>query len=218
MLPKAFPRLAALLCLIPLLAAQAPAPRRGPVPSAPPPAATAPSGEISYRGFSVDMSLVAHAPNRAAIETSLKKQIDIVADCGVKPELMAFFRSQHIKLKHGGEDGGGRFSSAGVEIDAKPEPPEKPIVLHELLHAMHARHMPNGSNNPDIIRFYENAVRSHAYPDGEYVLKNKAEFFAVTGSLYLWGYVARAPHDRQTLREKQPNYYAWLAELFGVRK
>jgi hypothetical protein len=50
------------------------------------------------------------------------------------------------------------------------------------------------------------------------VLKNKAEFFAVTGSLYLSGYVARPPNDRETLRAKQPVYYAWLGILFGVKK
>jgi hypothetical protein len=175
-------------------------------------------GELHYRGFTVDMSLVERAPNRDAVEVSLKKQLDIVADCGVKPEVMTFFRSQRIKLKHGGSDGGGRFSSAGIEIEGAPQPPQKPIVLHELLHAMHARYMPQGANNADIIRSYQNAVRSHAYPDGEYVLKNKAEFFAVTGSLYLWGFVARPPNDRETLRAKQPYYYEWLGQLFGVKK
>ena len=173
---------------------------------------------LSYRGFTVDMSLVATAPNRAAIETSLKKQLDIVADCGAKPEVMTFFRGQRIKLKFGSEDGGGRFSSAGVEIDATPQPPERPIVLHELLHAMHGLYMPGGANNPDIDRFYNRAKEMQAYPAHEYVLKNRAEFFAVTASLYLWGFVARAPHDRETLKSKQPVYYAWLGELFGVKK
>jgi hypothetical protein len=205
---------------MPFLAAQAPAPRNRTPSSGSPtaPAASYSGNEMSYRGFSVDMTLVANAPNRAAVEASLKKQLDIAADSGVKPDLMAFFRNQRIKLKHGGADGGGHFSSAGIEIEGAPQPADKPIVLHELLHAMHARYVPNGPNNPDIMRFYDNAVRSHAYPDGEYVLKNKAEFFAVTGSLYLWGYVARPPNNRETLRAKQPYYYEWLGKLFGVKK
>ena len=49
-------------------------------------------------------------------------------------------------------------------------------------------------------------------------MSNLGEFFAVTASLYLWGKVARPPHDRETLRAKQPYYYAWLGELFGVKK
>jgi hypothetical protein len=173
---------------------------------------------LTYRGFTVDTTLLKAAPNRNAVETSLKKQIDIVADCEAKPEIMAFFRSQTMKLKWDGEDGGGRFTSAGIEIDAKPQPPEKPIVLHELLHAMHGRYLPGGFKNADVDRFYNNAVRGQVYPKGEYVLKNNREFYAVTASLYLWGYVARAPNNRETLRAKQPYYYTWLGELFGVTK
>jgi hypothetical protein len=176
------------------------------------------NGILTYRGFTVDMTVVDKAANRDAIAASLKKQIDIVADCGVRPEIMAFWRSQKISLKFGSEDGGGRARPSGIEIDATPQPPEKPIVLHELLHALHGRYLPNGGNNADVERFYDGAVETQAYPRGEYVLKNKAEFFAVTASLYLWGYVARAPHDRATLRAKQPVYYAWLGDLFGVKK
>jgi hypothetical protein len=175
-------------------------------------------GVLTFRDFTVDMTLVKDAANRDEIEASLKKQIDIVANCGAKSELMAFFRSQKIKLKFGAEDGGGRFSSAGIEIDATPQPAEKPIVLHELMHAMHARWLPNGVRNADIERFYNNALRGQLYPRDAYVLKNSKEFFAVTASLYLWGYVARPPNNRATLKEKQPVYYAWLGKLFGVEK
>jgi len=176
------------------------------------------NGVLTYRGFTVDMSLVDKAPNRDAIEASLKKQIDTVADCGAKPEIMAFWRKQKISLEFGSKDGGGNAGPAGIHIDAAPQPPEKPILLHELLHALHGRYMPNGANNADIERFYNRAVEMQAYPKGEYVLKNKAEFFAVTASLYLSGYVARPPNNRETLRAKQPVYYAWLGDLFGVKK
>jgi hypothetical protein len=175
-------------------------------------------GVLTYRGFTVDMTVVDKAPNRDAIEASLKKQIDTVADCGVKPEIMAFWRKQKITLQFGSKDGGGSAGPAGITIDAAPQPPEKPILLHELLHALHGRYMPNGANNADIEKFYNRAVERQAYPRGEYVLKNKAEFFAVTGSLYLSGYVARAPDNRETLHAKQPVYYAWLGNLFGVKK
>jgi hypothetical protein len=176
------------------------------------------NGVLTWRGFTVDMTVVAKAPNRDAIEASLKKQIDTVADCGVKPEIMAFWRKQKITLQFGSKDGGGSAGPAGIIIDATPQPPEKPILLHELLHALHGRYLPNGRDNADIEKFYNRAVELQAYPKDEYVLKNKAEFFAVTGSLYLSGYVARAPHDRATLRAKQPVYYAWLGDLFGVKK
>ena len=104
------------------------------------------------------------------------------------PEIMAFFRGQMMKLRFDSEDGGGRFSSAGVEMDATPQPPERPIVLHELLlNALHARYLPGGAKNADVDGFHNNTRRGQVYPAYEYVLKNSFEFFAVTASLYLSG-------------------------------
>jgi len=97
-------------------------------------------------------------------------------------------------------------------------PPEQPVVLHELLHAYHFHMLPGGFHNPDVLRYYQNAIRGQRYKPGAYVLKNPLEFFAVTASLYLWGHVDREPFTRENLREQQPIYYAWLGALFGVEK
>jgi hypothetical protein len=67
-----------------------------------------------------------------------------------------------------------------------------------------------------LLRFYGNARDDELYPQDPYVLKNAQELFAVTGSFYLWGNVGRLPHIRENLREKQPAYYKWLGELFGM--
>ena len=72
--------------------------------------------------------------------------------------------------------------------------------------------------NTDVLRFYNRAKDDALYPEDSYVMKNVREFFAVTASLYLWGNVDRPPHNRATLREKQPIYYKWLGDLFGVQK
>ena len=177
-------------------------------------------GTFSYRGFTVDISAVSNLPDAKALETSLKHQIDIVADSGVSPAIMSFFRSQEISVKPGQTDGGGHFAanSKGITVDATVQAPEKPVTLHELLHAYHFRVLPGAIQNPDLLRFYDRAKEEQFYPPDSYVLKNVQEFFAVTGSLYLWGNVDRPPHDRATLREKQPVYYKWLGELFGVLK
>ena len=178
------------------------------------------STSFIYRGFTVDTAAAQDAPNLRAIEASLRHQIDIVADCGAEPRILDFFKSQEIFVKPGQGDGGGRFSanSKGVSVDVAVDAPEKPVVLHELLHAYHWRVLPEGFGNPDVLRFYGRAKAGEFYPAGSYVLKNVQEFFAVTASLYLWGNVDRPPHNRQTLREKQPVYYKWLGELFGVKK
>ena len=183
------------------------------------PAVQVPADTLVYRGFTVDMALAAQMPNRAAIEASMKRQIDITADCGVSADIMAFFRAQSIKLKTDRRGGPGRYTGAGgVEIQAAALPPENPILLHELLHAFHYRRLPDGARNADVLRFYGNAQRGQLYPPDEYVMSSAGEFFAVTASLYLWGKVARPPYDRATLCVRQPYYCAWLGEVFGVRK
>jgi hypothetical protein len=174
---------------------------------------------FTYRGFSADVSAIAGASERAAILASLQHQLDIAADSGAKPAIIAFFQSQKITLKPGAGDAG-KFNSnqPGVTVNAAVQPPQKPIVLHELLHAFHFRVLPGGFDNPDIVRFYEAAVMGRLYKSGAYVTKDVQEYFAVTASLYLWGHVDRPPFTRDNLKARQPDYYAWLGQLFGVEK
>lgn len=173
-------------------------------------------GRFFYRGFAVDVSAVS---NFANIENSVEHQLDIVADSGVKPEIDKFFRAQRIALTRNLNDEAGIFDpEVGIEIDAVVMPPQRPIVLHELLHAFHNYVLPGGVNNPDVLLYYSRARDFHLYPANEYVLKNAKEFFAVTASLYLWGNVDREPHNRETLRARQPFYYQWLGQLFGILK
>lgn len=175
---------------------------------------------FAYRGITVDTSAALSQPNLKEVVASLKHQIDIVVECGAKPEIMTFFKSQPVSVKPGQGDGGGHFSSKveGVTVDAAVVAPEKPVLLHELLHAYHFRVLPGALQNPDLARFYDIARQNEFYPPDSYVLKNVQEFFAVTGSLYLWGNVDRPPNNRATLQEKQPVYYQWLGNLFGVQK
>jgi hypothetical protein len=180
--------------------------------------ASAPAAFL-YRGFALDVSAVS---NFANIENSVEHQLDIVADSGVKPEIEGFFRAQKFAFRPGlieERHTPGVFDpEIGIELDAVMMAPQKPIVLHELLHAFHAYILPGGIKNPDVLFHYNRAMNSHLYPANEYVLKNAKEFFAVTASLYLWGNVDREPHTRENLRARQPSYYQWLGQLFGTEK
>jgi hypothetical protein len=49
------------------------------------------------------------------------------------------------------------------------------------------------------------------------MLRNPAEFFAMTGSVALWGRAARAPFTRERLRASLPDCHDWLAGEFGLR-
>jgi hypothetical protein len=93
---------------------------------------------------------------------------------------------------------------------------EDPVVLHEMLHAYHAKLMPNGYDNLGIKGFYGYAKAKSLLPKETYALKNDREFFAVTASVFLAGKQSvHDPKTREELKEKMPDYYKFLVELFG---
>ncbi|MDB5608210.1 MAG: hypothetical protein JWP25_5110 [Bradyrhizobium sp.] len=92
----------------------------------------------------------------------------------------------------------------------------EPIMLHEFLHAYHAKLMPNGFDNLGIKGFYAHAKAKDQLPKDTYALMNHKEFFAVTASIFLAGKDSvHDPKTRDTLKEKMPDYYKYLVELFG---
>jgi hypothetical protein len=183
-------------------------------------AATPRDTVLRRAGFVVDLAPVADLPDQPQIVTALERQIDITAGCGAKTEIATFFRNQRITAVHSTGRGGGLFTAPrGVEIDTVPlPPPDNPILLHELIHAMHRGYMGGGNANPDIAHFYQLALQGDLYPQARYMMSNHREFFAISGSLYLWGVIARPPYRREILRARQPTYYDWLGEVFGVKK
>ena len=174
---------------------------------------------ISYRGFTINISAIGNTPDSAPVVSSVKHQLDIVADCGATSEIMAFFRAQPITVAPNALDTGGLYDRAhGIRIDAVAQPAGEPIILHEMLHAFHALVLPQGFQNPGVLNYYLHAKDASLYPADAFLLKNQAEYFAVTASLYLYGHVDRPPFTRENLRAKQPYYYIWLGKLFGVQK
>jgi len=90
---------------------------------------------------------------------------------------------------------------------------QRPVLLHELLHAYHNRVMPQGFRDRAVKFYYERAKDQHLYPAGEYLLTNHQEFFAVTASVFLYGEDVKL--TRAHIKEKQPDYYSHLVWLFG---
>jgi hypothetical protein len=94
--------------------------------------------------------------------------------------------------------------------------PERPILLHEMLHAYHEHLMPAGVKNPNVLFHYNFAKNGQLYPDDAYLMANEKEFFAVTASIFLFGKEkTQSPFTRSNLKEKQPAYYQYLVWLFG---
>lgn len=93
---------------------------------------------------------------------------------------------------------------------------QDPIILHELLHAYHAKLMAGGLENLGIRAWHAKAVSKNVFPKEEYAMTNPQEFFAVTASVFLAGKESiHEPHTRARLKEKLPKYYKFLVELFG---
>jgi hypothetical protein len=93
---------------------------------------------------------------------------------------------------------------------------DEPVLLHEFLHAYHGKLMPNGFDNRGIKGFWAYAKSKGLLPKDTYALKNHQEFFAVTASIFLAGKdTVHEPNTRANLKEKMPDYYKYLVELFG---
>jgi hypothetical protein len=91
----------------------------------------------------------------------------------------------------------------------------KPILLHELLHALHNQRLPHGFDNPRIRQFYERAKLLNVYNAKSHMMSNDREFFACTGTTYLFGVTAQEPFKREKIEENQPAYFEFLQKLFG---
>ena len=90
------------------------------------------------------------------------------------------------------------------------------VLLHELLHAYHARLLLDGYVNKGVIGHYALAKSKDLLPKESYALKNPMEFFAVTASIFLAGKSEfHDPKSRETLKEKMPDYYKYLVGVFG---
>lgn len=173
-----------------------------------------PRKRVSYHGFKLEIPAnVNGGPERAV--AAAEHQIDIVDRAGLSQADLQLFRSLPIKVTVGGLGGGHFRGGHEVAIGGMTANDNRPVLLHEYMHAYHYFRMPGGFQNPDIRRFYEEAVSRGLYEANSYMLSNPGEFFAMTASCYLNGTVARAPYSRDRIRESQPDYYAYLAHLFG---
>ena len=93
---------------------------------------------------------------------------------------------------------------------------EDPVLLHEFLHVYHGKMMPQGFDNLGVRAYHADAVSKQVFSKDEYAMRNHKEFFAVTASIFLAGKESmHEPKTRAQLKEKLPNYYKYLVELFG---
>ncbi|MBB2698230.1 hypothetical protein EFD56_11745 [Rhizobium phaseoli] len=169
---------------------------------------------FSYHGWQVDLTNARGAESDKEMVAAVKRQLDIVEHVDLNPDILAFMRTIRIWANPAAAGfGPGHYShKTGIDLRVKSLDPDKPIILHELLHAYNDRMLPGGFDNPDIREFFDNG--RELWPTDSYMMSNSHEFFAVTASVYLFGDIERPPHSRNELRKNQPRYYQWLATLF----
>jgi hypothetical protein len=181
--------------------------------------AAAQSGDATYRGYHFDLSKIDGNANLPAVTESLRRQIDIIESVGLNQRLLELFRSIPIVAS---ADACPRsqtpacYNGRIVMVRPVAFEAQRPVLLHEMLHAYHHLVLPRAEQNPDILLYYNHAKDAQLYPSGEYLLRNQNEFFAMTASVFLHGSAAREPYTREKLKERQPLYYEHLSRLFGI--
>lgn len=169
----------------------------------------------SYGGFALDFSALPGEPQKRLVD-SLHAQIDLVDSVRMRADILAFFQEQRLILDPTLNQPG-RAGPRGLFLQPEIQPKENPVLLHELLHVYHARRLPDGMRNADVLRFYEEAKGKRDYPANSYMLSNVVEFFAMTVSVVLWGRAARPPSTRSTVRRVQSEYYDWIVREFALQ-
>jgi hypothetical protein len=100
-----------------------------------------------------------------------------------------------------------------ITLRTPSEYAQRPILVHELMHAYHSTKMQRGPQNGAILMQYNQAKNEKLYAAEAYLLTNQMEFFAVTSSVFLYGKDGLL--TRSIIKDKQPDYYKYLVFLFG---
>ena len=167
----------------------------------------------AYLGFNVDESRVP-PDQRAAVETGLREQIDLVNSLPINPTIASFLRSVPVRIDPSLHEPG-HYDESGLRLWDKQSRSDNPVLLHELLHAWLSK--ASADDRLIIRRAYEAAVASGRYPREAYMMSDVAEFFTMTSSVVLWGKAARLPFKRERVQAEMPDYYAWIVQRFDLR-
>jgi len=178
---------------------------------------------MAYHGFHIDDHLLSDqqkADFSSKDAPSLDRQLDIVESVGLAPDVLNFFKGITIYVDPELRGNPGYFSvrdgTAIVSVQPLVFPDNKPILLHELLHAYHYGVL--SMSNPTIRDAYGAPRRGNAYPaafQNSHFLSNEKEFFAISGTIYLFGNIQQPPFNCEILAKTAPGYLEFLGKTFG---
>jgi hypothetical protein len=170
-----------------------------------------------YHGFKIEDS---RATLSHEAQQSLFKQIDIIESASLPPAVLDAMKQTSIVVDPDLRGNPGIFAVRDgvgtVYVQPIGFPLDKPILLHEFLHAYHFRviHL----DRPEIQEQFRLAKQSNLFPtsfQSAHFLENAKEFFAVTGTLYLFGNIQQPPFDCMALARLRPQYLKFLSDQFG---
>ena len=170
-------------------------------------------------GFQVDFHL-ASAKQKKKVLPSLNRQFEIIESAGLPSKVLDFFHTVPFVADPDLKEMNGEYKPMDgrwvVHVKLAEIPEDRAIMLHELLHAY--QHQVLGEPTPPVGRAYQQALQRGTYPASfldAYFLKNGKEYFAVVGEVFLAGKTFRPPFDCRTVQKAQPEFIAWMGELFG---
>ena len=174
---------------------------------------------MPLHGFTVEYGAVG-LDKVKKMQSTLEHQMDIVEQSGVPAATLEFFKSVPVVIVadldtgfgHANKDANGRQV---VELKAAKLPTDRPILLHELLHAYHGVKL---GPTPMIRDSYRQALQSGVYKKyaKAHFLEAPNEYFAVIGSIFLYGKrIDQPPFDCSLPAKYQPQFIAFLTEQFG---
>jgi len=170
---------------------------------------------FSYRGWRVDASRALKGEAPAVTVRKLQRQIDLVEQLGLSPQVLAFMRAIPITgVAPAAPDPGHYVHGLGLFIRPKGLDDKRPELLRQLLYAYMDQRLPGGFANPMAERLRAEAAAKHVWPKGATMLHSGADFFAMTAAAYLYGAITSEPYTRADLKRTQPDAYQWLADLF----
>jgi hypothetical protein len=170
-----------------------------------------------YHGFKIDESKGRLSREQ---EDSLFKQLDIIERAALPPAVIDTMKQTAIVVDPDLRGNPGIFAvrdgAAAVYVRPMEFPENKPIVLHEFLHAYHFRAL--RLDRPEIQDEFQWVKHANLFPEryqSSHFLENAKEFFAVTGTLYLFGNIQQPPFDCSALSRLRPQYLKFLNDQFG---
>lgn len=181
--------------------------------------AATPDAVIS--GFRIKLSQLSEA-ERTALLADYERQIAIITSAGLPQPVLDLMRKIPIVVSKDRPQQGSiaaftRKSQDGrgtVVVDARPLPSQKPILLHEMIHAWDWNAY--RFNNTSIGEAFAAAKAGQFYGSpNSHFLSNAHEYFAIAATIYLTGTIQQPPFDCRVLAARQPEFVAFLGRVFG---